>query len=241
MIMYFDVHAHLSEVKDRNTLLTYLFKHKPYVIAATYDVDDYKYNKLHFSDIENVRVGLGYHPDSIGKFEFNKDEFARLLFETKYVSEVGLDFSQSYIKTKSQQLVIFDDITSLAKDKIMIVHSRNAEKEVFETLQKHHAKYVIFHWYTGNQQVLKKIVEAGYYLSFNLRMLNSQKGEEVCRVTPINQILVESDVPFTCKNVSNDYYKKIYNRISDIKKKDSIEVSLFENFSRLLTDYANSQ
>lgn len=49
------------------------------------------------------------------------------------------------------------------KNKIVSVHSRQAEKVLFDMLYQHDIKNVIFHWYLGPLILIPQIVEHGYY------------------------------------------------------------------------------
>lgn len=71
--------------------------------------------------------------------------------KTNYIGEVGLDFSNKYIKYKDRQIEIFNYICNIAskENKIMIIHSRKAEKEVLNILIKNNIRNAIMHWYTG--------------------------------------------------------------------------------------------
>ena len=61
----------------------------------------------------------------------------------------------------------------------MSVHSRKAEKEVFELLQEYEIKNVIFHWYSGPLNLIDKIIDAGYYFSINEAMTVSISGRKL--------------------------------------------------------------
>lgn len=63
-------------------------------------------------------------------------------------------------------------------NKIVSVHSRKAEKEVFELLQEYGTKNVIFHWYSGPLNLIDEIINAGYYFSINEAMTTSISGRK---------------------------------------------------------------
>ncbi|MDD3122471.1 MAG: TatD family hydrolase [Candidatus Izemoplasmatales bacterium] len=235
----YDVHIHLSEIQNQNFLNQLLIKEEIFFIAATYDIDDYLYNKKQYGSYQKVRIALGYHPNSICNFQFDEILFKKYLTETKYVSEVGLDFSKEHIITKQIQIDIFDKIISMAKDKILIIHSRCSVKECIHILKKYNAKFVIFHWFTGNLKELNLIINSGFYISFNQRMLKSAEGKELLLNIPTNRILIESDAPFANKIVHNDYYKQISDNISNILHESQIDSILFMNFAQLLIDHKN--
>lgn len=95
--------------------------------------------------------------------------------KTNYIGEVGLDFSNKYIKYKDRQIEIFNYICNIAskENKIMIIHSRKAEKEVLNILIKNNIRNAIMHWYTGPINSIDDFVKNGYYFSINPSMLTS--------------------------------------------------------------------
>ncbi|CAM5198886.1 3'-5' ssDNA/RNA exonuclease TatD [Ureibacillus acetophenoni] len=139
-----------------------------------------------FNQNKYVKIALGYHPQMAGKYKFNSKLFDTLLPLTKYIGEVGLDFSKDYISTKSQQLDAFQHICREARkeNKILSIHSRMAEKDVLNILLENDVQNAVFHWYTGNLETLEKIMQHGYYFSVNYSMLRSKRGLEIVRSIP---------------------------------------------------------
>ena len=85
------------------------------------------------------------------------------------------------------------------KKKIISVHSRKAENELFDLLCEYNIQNVIFHWYTGPIDLIPSIISKGYYFSINEAMTISNKGRAIIKVIPRNRILTESDAPFNNK------------------------------------------
>lgn len=110
-------------------------------------------------------MALGMHPlyATLHKNEFSK--FELYLFKTSYIGEIGLDFSKEGIETKEIQLASFNRILKLVADqkKILSLHSRKAEKEIFKLLIQYKIQNVIFHWNYGGLNMIKNIAEEGYY------------------------------------------------------------------------------
>ncbi len=52
----------------------------------------------------------------------------------------------------------------------MTIHSRMAEREVIEILEKYNISTPIFHWYTGPLGLIPQIIELGGYFSVNEAM-----------------------------------------------------------------------
>lgn len=91
-------------------------------------------------------MALGFHPDMVVEYSFDKSEFEKSLKYTRYIGEVGLDFSGSNQQFKNEQLDIFNQITSpkYNKGNVYSIHSRKAESEVLEILKRNNVKNAIF-------------------------------------------------------------------------------------------------
>ena len=142
-------------------------------------------------------MALGYHPLYASE---NKNElrlFRQSLDKTSYIGEIGLDFSNEGLKTKDDQVFVLEKVLQLLskKNKIVSVHSRRAEKVLFEMLITYGIKNVIFKWYSGHLSLIPKIVD-GYYFSVNEKMTKTNSGIEIIKRIPRNLILTETDAPF---------------------------------------------
>lgn len=151
---------------------------------------------------KKVRLALGLHPLFA---EFHKDEmplFLEMLNHTSYIGEVGLDFSKAGIASKEIQIDSFKTIlrTIKNKPKVLTIHSRGAELETILLLEEFETQNAIFHWYTGNVNLIERIVKMGYYFSINPKMIDSLSGKQVIKHIPSSHILTESDGPYAQKN-----------------------------------------
>jgi TatD DNase family protein len=152
----------------------------------------------HLQGFKKVRLALGMHPLHAESHVKELPGFVKNLSRTSYIGEIGLDFSSEGLPTKDLQLNTFKQIlTQLSgKKKILSIHSRKAEKEVFTLLIQHHIKTAIFHWYSGPLILIDPILKAGFYFSINPAMIKSQSGQDIISRIPLSHILTESDGPF---------------------------------------------
>ena len=142
------------------------------------------------------------------------------------LEEIGLDFSKNYVDSKEKQIYAFRSVLNYIKgdNKIVSVHSRKAEKEVFELLQEYGTKNVIFHWYSGPLNLIDEIINAGYYFSINEAMTTSISGRKIISKIPLNRILTETDAPF-------NKHSNILNAISNIGLTEDV---IYSNFLNLI-------
>jgi len=98
---------------------------------------------------------------------------------------------------------------------------------------------VIMHWYSGGTRVHQKMIENGYYFSFNYKMLSTKKGADILSRTPLSRVLLESDGPFADikGNIYVPYLMKatvlIMSEILDVNEKD-LQIILHNNFKNIL-------
>lgn len=216
-----DFHFHLDYYEDYINKYEYINNKFIYTLCMTNMPELYEANISILKVTKYVKFALGFNPQLAGSEKFNKNIFNKYLTTTKYIGEVGLDYSREYISSKNKQKEIFEYICSVVadKNKIMSIHSRNAEEDVLSILVKNKIKYAIFHWYTGSLSTLEKIIKEGYYVSVNSSMMKTKKGLEIIKSIPLDRILVESDGPFTKvgdKVAKPENLRSIYNELSRI-------------------------
>ena len=171
------------------------------VIGMTNLPSHFKMGFPHVKRYKHIRLALGLHPLLASE---NKNElplFNCLLGQTSYIGEIGLDFSKEGLSTMEDQIYVLRKLLEKikGKKKIISVHSRKAENELFDLLCEYNIQNVIFHWYTGPIDLIPSIISKGYYFSINEAMTISNKGRAIIKVIPRNRILTESDAPFNNK------------------------------------------
>ncbi|EFU15375.1 TatD family hydrolase [Enterococcus faecalis] len=234
---YVDLHVHIDFYSKPLELAKEYEKLEIYAIFVTYLPEIFLKTRYEYENYKYVRMALGFHPDMVGEYVFDKNEFEKGLKYTRYIGEVGLDFSGSNQQFKKDQIEIFQQITSpnYNKGNIYSIHSRKAEAEVLAILKKNNVKSAIFHWYTGGKKVLKDIAESGYFFSVNHKMLTSKNGMEIIRSIPKSQLLFETDGPFARKDKKIVYPRDLKEIYEDFEKViPDFEKLVFSNFKRLL-------
>lgn len=238
-----DTHMHFDLYKDRTNLLGQIESNCSYTICVTTLPKLFeKYNKQYdWSKYKYCRLALGLHPELAKEYENQIETFIRLLPFTRYVGEVGLDFSISTCDSKEVQLKVFQRIIQECNkygNKILSVHTRNSTSETLKIMENFSGR-VILHWYSGTFKDLNEAIKRGYYFSINHQMLNSVKGRKIIDAIPIQRILIESDAPFTIgmkEKYSIDFVDEILEYLTDSRDINKSEVSNFikSNFRNLL-------
>lgn len=235
-----DAHMHFDLYDDREQVLQYVKNHKSYTIAVTNLPQLFTRYKKICEGNEFVQLALGFHPELVYEYKSQELLFKELVNETRYIGEVGLDFTKKSKEDIAAQIDMFTKIISWStgKKKILSVHSRNAVKKVLDLLEDFEG-IVILHWYSGGITELKSAINRGYYFSINHQMLQSMNGRKIIECIPIEKILLESDAPFT-KGLNDEYsidfneivysyLARYYNQSSETVKK-----RIKANFAALL-------
>jgi TatD DNase family protein len=238
-IIKYDTHTHLDLYDDFEIKLQYIEKNKIYSIIMTNVPKLYQRYKIKYPNLKYSRFALGLHPELAVKFKNQLKLFLDYTPESRYIGEIGLDFSNGINK---EQILIFEKIIDLCNsfnDKIISIHSRKAADSVIDIVGQSKNK-VILHWFTGSQKELKRAIGNGYYFSLNNDMLNTNKGKSLLLTVPANKLLIESDSPFTKDTKNNftiDYFEKFYKLSSKILGKSEEETKLLfsNNFKELLS------
>ena len=199
--MIIDTHCHFDMMPHPEAYISAKEKAGDIVIGMTNLPSHFKMGFPHVKRYKHIRLALGLHPLLASE---NKNElplFNCLLGQTSYIGEIGLDFSKEGLSTMEDQIYVLRKLLEKikGKKKIISVHSRKAENELFDLLCEYNIQNVIFHWYTGPIDLIPSIISKGYYFSINEAMTISNKGRAIIKVIPRNRILTESDAPFNNK------------------------------------------
>lgn len=221
---------HLDCCKDHKEIYDRINELKQYTLCVTNTPEDFERCIKTYPQTKYLRFALGFNPQYVGEKKFNSFIFMRNIKKTKYIGEVGLDFTKPFVKYKDEQIKIFDFICKIAANNnyIMSIHSRGAEKEVLDILIKNDVKRAILHWYTGEVELVQKFIEQGYYFSINRRMLKNKKGEQIVKEIPKDRILIETDYPYGNDNNYVSSLRDFYNQIGNVER-------YLNNFKDILT------
>ena len=199
--MFVDTHCHFDMMSQPEAYIRQKEQAGDIVIGMTNLPSHFEMGLPHVKRYKHIRLALGLHPLLASE---NKNElplFDSLLDQTSYIGEIGLDFSKEGLSTKEDQISTLRKLLEKleGRKKIISVHSRKAEKELFDLLCEYNINNVIFHWYSGPIDLIPSIISKGYYFSINEAMTISKNGRTIIKEIPRSRILTESDAPFNNK------------------------------------------
>ncbi|MGH3623960.1 MAG: TatD family hydrolase [Sciscionella sp.] len=150
-----------------------------------------------------VYAAVALHPTRTATFsEADRAEIAVLAAQPRVVAvgETGLDYYWDYSPPAAQRDAFRWHI-GLAKrlDKPLMIHDREAHDDILSILDEEGApERVVFHSFSGDRDMARRCVDAGYVLSFSgtITFRNARAVREAARFVPAEHIQVETDAPF---------------------------------------------
>ena len=235
-----DSHVHLANFKQNEEILKKLVDTRQYTLCVSNSPEEYVSLVKRKYQNKYVKLALGFHPQCSTMMKFNSLLFMKNIFTTKYIGEVGLDFSKQYVEKKIEQKKIFEFICDVASrnNKLLSVHCVQAEEDLFKIMAKTNINHAIIHWYSGKIEDAFSFINQGYYFSINIKMIKTNKFNKLIRVIPQNRILVESDAPYTFKS-EEQYLKTVKLTYDELDKFGITRKIIYNNFRKLLNEINN--
>lgn len=209
--MLLDTHFHLDFVapEQREDLLGELAARGVQVVAQTL---------LPTSHSPAPLTSLGFHPwwiESKEQADRELECFRCALPHTRFVGEVGLDFSPRRLEQASADLqravlgqileavrvleTVRDSSAQGGEPHVMSIHAVRAATELLDLWEEVDMPATtavpVFHWFSGTSDDLTRLIKIGGYISVNPRMLESKRGRAYVRQVPADRLLLETDLP----------------------------------------------
>ncbi|WP_204943270.1 TatD family hydrolase [Micromonospora luteifusca] len=117
------------------------------------------------------------------------------------IGETGMDFFRTGDEGRAAQEESFRSHIAIAKryGKTLVIHDRDAHSDVLRVLDDEGApERVVLHCFSGDADFARECVRRGYLLSFagTVTFGSATALREAAALTPMDQILVETDAPY---------------------------------------------
>ncbi len=162
---------------------------------------------------ENIYFTTGIHPhDAVHFSDTILAQMQALIKHPKCVAvgELGLDYHYNHSDRPTQKSVLNRQLEfSLATQKPIVFHSRDAEDDTIALLKPHAEAWKkalgparppgVIHCFTGSQRLAQECLALGYFLSFSgiITFKNADPLRAIVRdVVPLDKLLVETDSPY---------------------------------------------
>ena len=253
--MITDSHCHLDYPNLYNQLDEVVkraeYNKVKYLLTICTTLKSFERIKLIIMKYKNIYGTFGIHPHETEKHTQVDSKFI-LNIKKKHnkiigIGETGLDFYYNYSSKKIQKKSFIEHISAASQLNIpIIVHSRNAEIDIYEILKsesKNSNLKVLIHCFTGSKDFAKKLIDLNFYISVS-GIITFKKSNELADIVssiPIENLLVETDSPYLAplpyrgKDNEPSYIIHTVQKLSQIKKlsKESIMINTTNNFMKL--------
>ncbi|MFI6325468.1 TatD family hydrolase [Nonomuraea sp. NPDC050556] len=173
------------------------------LVTIGYDLPSSQWGAALAADFSDIYAGVAIHPNeahaATPEVLAEIEELARQP-KVRAVGETGLDYFRDWA-AQDDQHASFRAHIEIAKrtGKALVIHDRDAHDDVLKVLASEGAPpVVIFHSFSGDADMARKCVEAGYFMSFSgpVTYKNAAYLREAAAVAPLELILVETDAPY---------------------------------------------
>ena len=178
----------------------------PRLVQVGVDVASSRWSAALADRHPNVLATVAVHPNEAGAARATEDALAEIdrlagLPRVRAVGETGLDRYRTGPEGWDAQEASFRAHIRIAKDRgiALVIHDRAAHEEILHVLEDEGApEHTVFHCFSGDAHFADRCVERGYVLSFagTVTFGNAGSLREAAALTPVEQMLVETDAPF---------------------------------------------
>ena len=235
-----DSHCHL-DFKDFQDDLDSVIKkaynsNVKHMLSISVNLEDFNNVYKVANSYDNIYCTTGIHPNNVPENKNNELLFEKLSLNLNKkkvigVGETGLDFYRNE-ENRINQIEYFNthlEVSGLFNYPT-IVHTRNAEKDTINCIEKavkKHSTKGLIHCFTSTMELAKKVLDEGFYISFS-GIITFKKVDDlidVVKYVPLDRILVETDAPFLApmpfrgKRNEPSFVTHTLKKIAEIKKK----------------------
>ncbi len=250
-----DSHCHLDHEPLFNNLNSVIERSKNVGIEKMLTICTTKksfQNIIKLLDVDKIIYGtIGIHPHETNKEIVDKNYIIDCFNKNSRiigVGETGLDFYYNN-SDKKRQIESFEEHIQAALDlnSPLIVHSRNAEMETFNLLNKYKNKNlkILMHCFTGSLEFSQKLLNLNSYFSASgiITFKNSLELQKTFQKIPLDKLLIETDSPFLApipmrgKKNEPSFIKYTAEKLASIKDTsfDNIKTETTKNFNKLFS------
>ena len=244
--MLIDAHAHLDKYSDDELARTAseLSSGRFFTWAVSMDVSSYRRTLDIAPQSPWMLPTFGVHPRRAPEYAGNLTELGPHIERSPALGEIGLDFH--WVKEREHypaQVKVLEYFLAAAReqDKVVNLHTKGAERETLELLERHDIRRAIIHWYSGPPEILRALVDFGAYFTFGVELPLSEKIRDLARAVPLRQILTETDNPGGLKWLTGqvggpEILLRVRDALAAVKacEPDAIEKAVEANFRTLM-------
>ncbi len=234
MLKIIDTHAHLQWKSFEHDRRMVIERAKQAGISAIinvgYDINSCEIGLEMAKMYDGLYVALGIHPHesrSVSASVLARLDKLSCCNKVVAIGESGLDFYRN-LSPQNMQKEAFEKHLILARNRSLpiVVHVREAYKEVYEILSKHSGNLRgVIHCWSGDSELAKAYLDLGFYISIAGPVTYSTAREliAIAKDVPLDRLLVETDCPWLApqsqrgKRNEPSFLPEVIMRIADIR------------------------
>ena len=148
-----------------------------------------------------IHTNFGLQPTEASNENFTILESAFLQYKEKIcaIGEVGLDYHWVQNEARLQiQKDIFIKCVDVANEYNipLVIHSRKAEDDCLDILEKHAHVPVLMHGMEATEDHIQRLIDLNYYITIPTSVCNRKKYKKIALRVPLELMLLETDSPF---------------------------------------------
>jgi TatD DNase family protein len=243
--MFIDAHAHLDKYGDAlEAALEQIRNHQVFTVAVAMDIPSYQ-RCVEIGEVcELVLPTFGVHPRRAPAYAQRLRDLDPLIEQSPAIGEIGLDYH--WVKDSSQfpaQRKVFERFLAAAREqnKLVNLHTKGAEKEILEMLERFDISRAIVHWYSGPLSLVRPYTELGAYFTIGVELLYSEAIRAIATAIPDHLLLTETDNPGGLKWLKGVAgmpvdLKSVIQELAELRglSTDALARNVHENFLRLV-------
>lgn len=205
-----DTHAHVSDLDNIEGVLQRARKVGVDAIIAVGSNLSSSEATMKWAEVypEYIFPALGVHPT-----EWVGDEIPKTLqyiseniHKAVAIGEIGLDYwdrkARKNKNIREKQRMIYREQLVIAREyaKPVSVHGRGSWRHALNLAVEHGLEKVVFHWYSGLEDILHDILDHGYLISASPAAEYSRDHRANLTLAPLDNIIIETDSPVYMRN-----------------------------------------
>jgi TatD DNase family protein len=251
-----DAHCHL-DIEDEDIFMSVedsLAKAKAVgitgIVQVGVDVPSSRWAVKTAKEFSQIHATVALHPNEAPVIALEKSEsaldeaiaeIAELAKEdvVRAIGETGVDFFRTSEEGRAFQEKSFRAHIQIANklNKPVMVHDRDAHLDALRILDDEKAQQVIFHCFSGDKEFAQELVKRGWYLSFSgtCTFKNAQSLRDALQITPLENVLVETDAPFLTPMPYRGYPNSSYMiplTLATMAKEMNVDINTVANATR---------
>jgi TatD DNase family protein len=244
--MLIDAHVHMDRYEgELDRAMEEIRLNRIFTVSTSMSIPSYQRNLKIAGRCGHILPTFGVHPWNASGYSERLEELDPCIERSPMLGEIGLDYH--YVKHAHRypaQRKVFEHFLAAAarQDKVVNVHTKGAEADVLELLDRYGPSRVIVHWYSGPGDILAGMIRRGYYFTIGVEVTQSETIRGIALRIPGNRLLAETDNPGALKWLSGSpgmpsAIRTVLDALASIRQTTprAIEAAVHSNFLELVS------